>query len=62
MKTLKVIKHTLSVQYECEETKVKHSVKIENPTILSGSYYSDWHYKYIEIVCKSCGNKHKYEI
>lgn len=62
MVKLKVIKHILSVQYECEETKTKHSVKIENPTIREGSYFSDWHYKYVEIVCKSCGKTHKYEI
>lgn len=57
---IRVIKHVMSVEYECPKTHVKHSVKIDNPTIYEGAYYSDWTYKYINIKCKTCGKEHKY--
>jgi hypothetical protein len=57
---IKVIKHTMSVEYECPKTHVKHSVKIEDPIIYDYAYFSEYGYKYIEIKCKTCGELHKY--
>lgn len=62
MKTLKIIKHSMSVEYICPVKNVKHSTKIENPNIQEGWYYSDWSYKYIDFRCPLCGEKHEFEI
>ena len=62
MKSCRVIKHTISIEYTCPEKGTKHSVKIENPSIQDGEYFEDWTYKYLEIKCKECGKYHSFEI
>lgn len=62
MKTLKVIKHTMTVEFTCPTNNVEQEMEIDNPNIQEGWYYSDWSYKYVEVSCKSCGETHKFEI
>jgi len=62
LKIAKVLKHTMTLEYECEKNKTKIITTIENPKISDGQYYEDWNYKYIEIKCSSCGELHKFEI
>jgi len=62
METLRIIKHTMSVEYVCPTNDIKQSIKIENPQIKEGEYFEDWTYKYIELKCKHCGKTHKFEI
>jgi cytochrome c biogenesis protein ResB len=55
MKQCKVIKHTISIEYQCPETKTKHSIKINSPLIYEGQYFEDWQYRYIQFKCLHCG-------
>ena len=59
---LKIIKHTMSIQYVCPNNGATHSVKLNDPIICNGKYFEDWSYQYIEFKCKFCGNTHKMEI
>jgi hypothetical protein len=62
MSRLKIIKHTMSVEYECPETKTKHATKIDNPQIIHGKHFEDWEYECIFVKCHACGKEHRFEI
>lgn len=61
--TAKILKHSITLEYTCPETKEKSIHTELMPTIGDGQYYEDYHYTYIEIKkCRCCGKKHKLEI
>lgn len=62
MEKCKVIKHTISIEYLCPSNKTKHSIKIDDPTISEGHYFSDWSYTYIMFKCPHCDKFHEFEI
>lgn len=62
MDRARVVKHTISLEYKCPENGATHSVKIVDPRIGQGNYFSDWTYDYIEFNCKFCGKTHRFEI
>jgi len=58
---MRVIKHTISIEYECEETKSKHSIKlINNKFSIWQNHVEDWgHETFIEFKCPFCQKYHR---
>jgi redox-regulated HSP33 family molecular chaperone len=59
---LRIIQHTMEVEFECPNTKEKIIQTINNPQINHGKKFEDWEYDYIYIECGICGKEHKFEI
>lgn len=62
MKQARVIKHSITIEYKCPEKESTHSVKLINPNIQTGQYFSDWTYDYVEFKCEFCDKTHRFEI
>lgn len=62
LKEAKIIKHEITIEYECPNLKQRYSSTIENPFITQGQYYEDWEYTAINFMCPHCGMSHVFEI
>lgn len=56
----RVIKHYMTIEYQCPANNSKHSVKILNPIITEAEDDED-KYRLININCV-CGKTHTYEL
>ena len=62
MKECNVLKHEMTLSYECSTKKETFTITLVNPHIGKGQYYEDWHYTYVEFRCPYCGMSHMFEI
>ena len=61
MKTCRQIKHSISIEYECDD-KTRHSVCISSPMISSWGRFDDEDYPTISFSCEHCKQQHTFVI
>lgn len=62
MQVARILEHKMTVEFTCDVSKQTQKVIADNPSIQSGAHFSDWTYKFIEVVCPSCHKVYKLEI